>query len=93
MAIGSPKFPEVCIVGPICRNMIAGNLKPRRGLYPFYTNPRIIFMGSVSLKLRFDINVVLVQTRYPGDRKPRNFGNFYCRPYMAMHECGEFEAP
>ena len=50
-------------------------------------------MGSVSLKLRFDINVVLVQTRYPGDRKPRNFGNFYCRTYMAMHECGEFEAP
>ena len=93
MTIGRPEVSEICIVGPIWRNMIAGNLKPCRGLYPFCTNPRIIFMGSVSLKLRFDINIVLVQTRYHGDRKPRNFGNLYCRPHMAMHECGEFEAP
>ena len=75
-----------------CRPYIAthecGNLKPRRGLYPLCTNPRIIFLGSPSLKLPFDTNIVLMQTRYHGNRKPRNFGNFHCRPYIAKHECG-----
>ena len=92
MAIGSPEISEICIVGPILRYINSDNLKPRRGLYPFCTNPRI-FLSCASLKLPFDADIVLVQTRYPGDCKPRNFGNFYCRPHMAMHECGEFEAP
>ena len=72
--------------------MNAGNLKQRRGLYPFCTDTRIIFLDTASLKLPFDVNISLVQTRYHGDRKPRNFGNLHCRPLMAMHECGYFEA-
>ena len=44
--------------------MNAGNLKPSRSLYPFCTNPRIIFLDSASLKLLFDMNIPLVQTRY-----------------------------
>ena len=88
MAIGSPEISEICIVGPIWRYMNAGNLKQRRDLYPFYTNTMIIFLGSESLKLAFDITIVLVQTRYHGDRKPRSFGNLHCRPYMATYECG-----
>ena len=44
--------------------MNAGNLKPSRSLYPFCTNPMIIFLDSVSLKLPFDMNIALVQTRY-----------------------------
>ena len=64
MAKGSLEISEICIVGPIWRYMKAGNLKPRRGLYPFCTNHRILFLGSVSLKLHFDINIALVQTRY-----------------------------
>ena len=93
MALGSPKISEIYIVSNIWLCMNAGNLKPRRGLYPFCTIPRIIFLCSASLKLSFDVNIVLVQTRYHGDRKPRNFGNLHGRSYMAMHECGYFEAP
>ena len=76
MAIGSPEVSEICVVGPIWRHTNAGNLKPRRGLYPICTNPTIMFLVSASLKLPFDINIVLVQTRYHGDRKLRSLGNF-----------------
>ena len=92
MAIGSSEVSETCIVGPIWRYMNLGNLKPRRGLYRFYTNPRMIVLGSASLKLPFDINIASVQTRYHADRKSRNFGNLHCRPFMAIHEYGQFEA-
>ena len=88
MAIGSPEISEDCIVGPIWRYMNADNLKQCRGLYPFCTDTRIIFLESASLKLPFDVNISLVQTRYYGDRKPRNFGNLHSRAYMATHECG-----
>ena len=88
MSIGSPEISEVFIVSPIWRCMNAGNLKPRRGLYAFCTNPRIIFLNSASLKLPFDVNISLVQTRYHGDRKPRNFGNLHSQAYVATHECG-----
>ena len=87
MAIGSPEISEICIVGPIWRYMNAGNLKQRRNLYPFYTNTMIIFLRSASLKLSFDLNIVLVLTWYNGDRK-LSFGNLHCRPYIAIHECG-----
>ena len=60
MAMGSPEISEICIHGPIWRRLNAGNLKPRRGLYPFCTNPRIIFLVSASLKLPFDINIILL---------------------------------
>ena len=80
MAIGSPEFSKICIVAPIWRYMNAGNLKQRRGLYPFCTNTRIIFLGSASLKLPFNIIAVLVQTRYHGDKKPSSFENLHCRP-------------
>ena len=73
MAIGSLEFLEICIVGPIWQYMKAGNLKPRRGLYPICINPTIIFLAYASLKLPFDINIVLVQTRYHGNRKGRSF--------------------
>ena len=75
MSIESPEFSEICIVGPIWRYMKAYNLKLRRGLYPYCTNPMIIFLNSASLKLPFDMNIALVQTQNHGERKPRNFGN------------------
>ena len=93
MAIGSPEILEIYIFGTIWRCMNEGNLKPRRDLNPFCTNPRIIFLGSESLKLPFNVNIALVQTRHHGERKPRNFGNLHCRPYMAIHEYWQFEAP
>ena len=86
MAKGSLEISEICIVGPIWRYMNAGNLRPRRGLNPFCTNRRIIFLDSASLKLPFDINIVLVQTRYHADRKPRNFGSLHRRSNMAIYE-------
>ena len=92
MPIGSPEISEIFIVSPILRSMNAGNLKLRRGLYSFCTNPRIIFLVSASLKLPFEVNIALMQTRYHGERKPRNFGNLHCRPFMAIHEYGQFEA-
>ena len=87
MAIESPDVSQIYIVRPIWRYMNAGNLKPRKGLYTFCTNPSIIFLGSASLKLPFHINTALVQTIYHGDRKPQGFGNLHCPYYMAMHEC------
>ena len=88
MAIGSPEFSEICNLGPIWRHMNAGNLKSRRGLYPYCTNPKIIFLCSASLKLPFDISIASVQTRYHGDRKPRNFGDLHRQSNMAIYECG-----
>ena len=87
MAIGSPEISEFYIVGPIGRYLNAGSLQPRRDLYPFCSNSRIIFLGSLSLLLRFDMIIALVQTRYHGDSKTRNFGILYCRPYMVIPEC------
>ena len=78
MAKESLEILEICIVSPIWRYMNAGNLKPRRSLYPICTNPRLIVLDSASLKLPFDVNISLVQTWYHGDRKPRNFGNLHC---------------
>ena len=91
MAIGSPEFSEIYIVGPIWRYMNEGNLRPSRSLYPFCTNSRLLFLGSASLNLPLDINAVLVQTWYHGDRKPRSFENLHCQPYMATHECGNLK--
>ena len=93
MAIGSPELSEFCIFGTIRRNLNAGSLKPRKSLYPYCTKSRIIFLGSPSLKLPFDMIIALVQTRYHGDRKPRILGILHCRHYMAIIECGVFEAP
>ena len=91
MAIGSPEVSEICILGPIRRHMNAGNLKLRRCSYTLCTRPNNLFLDSVSLKLPFDINIVFVQTRYHGNRKPRSFGNLDCRPYMAIHEKGNLK--
>ena len=87
MAIGSPEVSEIYIRGPVWRHMNAGNLKPRRSLYPFCTNAMTILLCSAFLKLPFDINIVLVQIRYHGDRKPGNFENLHSWPYIATHEC------
>ena len=70
--------------------MNTGNLKFRRYSYPFCTSTNIIFLGSAPLKLPIDVNIALVQTRYHGER---NFGSLHCRPYIAIHEYGEFEVP
>ena len=91
MAIGSPEISEICNVGPIWRYMNAANLKPSRSLYPFCINPRTIFLDSASLKLPFDINIALVQTRYHADRKPRNFGNLHCRPIWRYMNAGNLK--
>ena len=88
MAIGSPELSEFCIIGTIWRYMNAGSLKSRKPLYPYCTKSRIIFLGSPSQKLPFDMIIALVQTRYHGDRKPRTFGILHCRHYMAIIECG-----
>ena len=88
MAIESPEISEISILGPIWRYMNVGNLKLRRCSDTFCTSPNIKFLDSASLKLPFDIKIVLVQTRYHGDRKPRSFGNLHSRPYMATHDFG-----
>ena len=88
MAIGSPELSEFCIIGTIWRYMNAGSLKSRKPLYPYFTKSRIIFLGSPSQKLPFDMIIALVQTRYHGDRKPRTFGILNCRHCMAIIECG-----
>ena len=87
MAIGSPVISEFCIVGTILRYLKAGCLKHRKPLYPYCTKSRNIFLDSPSLKLPFDMIIDLVQTRYHGDRKPRNFGILHCRHYKAILEC------
>ena len=91
MPIGSPEISEVFIVNPLWRYLNAGNLKPRRGLYSFCTNRRIIFLVSASLKLPFEVNIALVQTRYHGDRKPRNFGNLHSRPRWRHMNAGNLK--
>ena len=88
MAIGSPELSGFCIVGTKWRYLNAGSLKPRKPLYPYCTKSSIIFLGSPSPKLRFDMIIALVQTRYHGDRKARTFGILQCRHYMAILECG-----
>ena len=88
MAMGSPELSEFCIVGTVWRSLNAGSLKPIKPLYPYCTKSRIIFLGSRSQRLPFDMIIALEQTRYHGDRKPRTFGILLCRHYMAIIEFG-----
>ena len=88
MSTGIPELSELCIVGTMWRYLNAGSLKPRKPLYRYCTKLRIIFLGSPSPKLPFDMIIALVQTRYRVDRKPRTFGILPCRYYVAIHECG-----
>ena len=67
-----PRTFGIFIVGIMWRYLNAGSLKPRIPLYPFCTKSSIIFLGSPSLKLPFDMIIALVQTRYHGDRKPEH---------------------
>ena len=76
MSIGSPELSEFCIVGTILRYLNAGSLKPRKPLYPYGTKSRIIFLGSPSLKLHFDMMIALVHLRYHGDKETTNLRNF-----------------
>ena len=76
MAIGSPELSEFCIVGTIWRYLNAGSLKPRKPLYRYCTKSMIIFLGSPSPKLPFDMNIALVQTRYRGDKEAPNYRDF-----------------
>ena len=76
MAIGSPELSEFCNVGTMWRYLNAGSLKPRKPLYPYCTKSRIIFLGSPSPKLPFDMIIALVQTRYHGEKEAPNFRNF-----------------
>ena len=83
-----PRTFGIFIVGIMWRYLNAGCLKPRKPLYPYCTKSRIVFLGSPYLKLPFDMNTSLVQTRYHVDRKPRTFGILHCRHYVAILECG-----
>ena len=88
MSIGIPELSELCIVGTMWRYLNAGSLKPRKPLYPYGTKSRIIFLGSPSLKLPFDMIIALVQTCYHVDWNPRTFGTLHCGHYVAILECG-----
>ena len=88
MSIGIPELSEFCIVGNIWRYLNKGSLKPRKPLYPYCTKSSILFLGSPSLKLPFDMINALVQTRYHVDRKPRSFEILHCRHYMTILEYG-----
>ena len=88
MTIGSPELSGFCIVGIMWRYLNAGSLKPRKRLYPYCTKSSIMFLGSPSLKLPFDLIIALVQTRYHGDRKHRTFGILHCGHYVTILECG-----
>ena len=88
MSIGIPELSELCIVGTMWRYLNAGSLKPRKPLYPYCTKSRIIFLGSPSPKLPFDMIIALVQTRYHVDRNPRTFGILHCGHYVAILEFG-----
>ena len=88
MAIGIPELSEFCIIGTIWRYKNAGSLQSRKTLYPICTISRIIFLGSPSQKLPFDMIIALVQTRYHGDRKTRTVGILHCGHCMAIIECG-----
>ena len=76
MSIGIPELSELCIVGTMWRYLNAGSLEPRKPLYPYCTKSSIIFLGSPSPKLPFDMIIALVQTRYHGDKEVPNFRNF-----------------
>ena len=76
MSIGSPEPSQFCIVGTKWRYLNAGSLLPRKPLYPYCTKSSIIFLGSPSLKLPFDMIIALVQTRYHGDKETPNLRNF-----------------
>ena len=88
MAIGSPELSGFCIFGTLWRYMNAGSLKLRKPLYPYGTKSRIIFLGSPSPKLPFDMIIALVQRRYHVDRNPPTFGTLHCGHYVAILECG-----
>ena len=76
MSTGIPELSELCIVGTMWRYFNAGSLKPRKPLYPYCTKSSIIFLGSPSPKLPFDMIITLVQTRYHGDKEATNFRDF-----------------
>ena len=76
MSTGIPELSELCIVGTMWRYLNAGSLKPRKPLFPYCTKSRIIFLGSPSPKLPFDMIITLVQTRYHGDKEAPNFRDF-----------------
>ena len=60
------------------------NLQARKAQCVYCTDEAITFLGSAQPQLAFDINIALVQTRYRGDRQPRTFPNFGCRPHTAV---------
>ena len=92
MAIGSPKNFEILLYRSYMAILDCWQFIASQRFLPFCTNSRIIYLDSPSLKLLFDMIIALVHTRYHGDRKPRNFGNSHCRPYMALLECVQFAA-
>ena len=70
MAIGSPKFPQICTVGITRRCMEPGFLQVRTANWAFCTETRITFLGTAYPQLPFDINIVLVPSGYHGDSWP-----------------------
>ena len=93
MVIESFKIFEISIVGLVRRRTKPGDLKNRDPQCVYCTKKAITFLGSPYPQLPFGVNFALVQTRYHGDRKFRNFRNFHCRPCTAVDETGWFEEP
>ena len=62
---------------------------PYRSVWILHRLENYIFGLSLPVA-SLDIIIVLVQTRYHGDRHTPISANFHCRPYMAQHESGQF---
>ena len=89
MSIGSPEPSQFCIVGTKWRYLNAGSLKPRKPFTLMALNQALYFLGYASPRLRFDMIIALVLTRYHGDKetpKLRNFANVGTK--LAILECG-----
>ena len=50
-------------------------------------------MGSPFPQFPLDIKNAMVQSRFHGERKPRNWAHLHCRPYTVLHETGFFVDP
>ena len=87
------ELSQISILGTIRRCMNPGILSARFVQCVLCTDMAITFLGSPYPQVPLDIIIALAQTQYRGDRQPRTFPNFHCRPYTAMYEPGYFARP
>ena len=93
MEIESFEISEISIVEPIRRWTKPDDLPSHDAQCVYSTEKAITFLGSPYPQLPFIVNIALVQTRYHGGRKHRNFRNFHCRPYTTVDETRRFSQP